>query len=56
MDFSSVIELVSDRDMTQADVNCFVKVFFLVRGCVFVFLSEKNDIEKFIYASWPRQF
>ena len=56
VDFSSVIELVRDHDMTQPDVNCLVKVFFLAHGYFFSFLPEKNDIEKFIYASWHRQF
>ena len=42
VDFSSVIELVSDHDMTQADVNCLVKVFFLAHGCVFFFFFVRK--------------
>ena len=47
MDFSSVIELVSDHDMTQADVNCLVKVLFLPHGCFFFFFfCQKKMILK----------
>lgn len=45
VDFSSVIEFVSDHDMTQPDVNCLVKVFFLAHGYFFSFCQKKKILK-----------
>lgn len=41
VNFSPVIELISDHNVAQPDVNCLIKVFFLAHGYFFFFCQKK---------------